>query len=164
MCDAFVGTFMLSSGFGKRLPCLLNWWCSAQRNNVVVYFIMNKAFVWGARTLNGGPESRSSFELPGQRLHRTDAPFRIHLVPHTGCPSHLSFWLSSISFKGLAGTIGHLEAFMSRKTNMFLSSLFILGEEPHTGWRLPLFSVTPCHGKEQQLNPYSKSNWQEKTL
>lgn len=78
-----------------------------------IYFIMNKAFVWGAHILNWCPESKSSFELSGQRHHRTDALLHIHLVSHTGGPPHLSFWLSSVSSEDW--TIGQLKTFMQNR-------------------------------------------------
>lgn len=143
---------MLCSGLESVLPVCWNGGVQLKGTMWWIYFIMNKAFVWGAHILNGGPESRSSFELSGQRHHRTDALFHIHLVPHTGGPSHLSFWLSSDFFKGLAGTIGHLEAFMWRKTNVvFLFLLLTLGEELHRGEGFHLLPWLPATVKNNNF-------------
>lgn len=107
-------TSMLCSVLESVLPVC---WNSVQLKGTMcwIYFNMNKAFVWGAHILNRGPESRSSFELSGQRHHRTDALFRIHLVPHTEGPVTFVLLIVLHFFKGLAATIGQLEAFICKK-------------------------------------------------
>lgn len=134
MSDGFIGT---CSGIDRAQLKGTMWW---------IYFIMNKAFVWAAHILNSSPESSmSSFELSGQRHHRTDA-----LFSHSSCTSHqrpVTFVLLIVLhfFKGLAGTIGHLQAFMLRKkkTSLFLVLLFTLGAKASAG--------SHGHSNEQQL-------------
>ena len=135
------------SGAWKCPPC----WSGVQLKGTMwwIYFIMNKAFVWGARILNGGPESRVRLWTI-----RSKTSQNWRAVSHSSCTSHrrpVTFVLLIVLhfFKGLAGTIGHLEAFMWRKTNVLILALNFRGRTTQ-GWRLPLVCRTPCYSKEKQ--------------
>lgn len=122
------------------LRCPRGWNGGAQLKGTIywIYFIMNKAFVWGAPMLNRGPESRARFELSGQRHHRIHAPFHIHLVPQTGGPSHLSFWLSSVSSKS-AYNHRSSAGFYVQKNKPSFSALYV--EEEEKAWNCDCFHL-----------------------
>lgn len=132
---------------------LLKWWCSAQRNNVVDLLYYEQSLCLRCSHTERG--SRVQEQLWTIRS-KTSQNWRA--VSHSSCTSHrrpVTFVLLIVLhfFKGLAGTIGHLEAFMWRKTNVvFLFLLFSSGEELHRGEGFHLLAWLPATVKNNSWN------------
>lgn len=136
---------------GKCPPCW-KWWYSAQRNNVVDLLYYEQSFCLRCSHTERG--SRVQEKLWTIRS-KTSQNWRS--VSHSSCTSHrrpVTFVLLIVLhfFKGLTWTIGHQEAFMWIKTNVFLFLLFTLGEEQHRGESFHLLAWLPTAVKNNNWN------------
>lgn len=132
-----------------KVSSLLKWWCSAQRNNVVdLLYYEQSLCLRCSHTERGSRVQEQLWTIRSKTSQNRRA------VSYSSCTSHrrpVTFVLLIVYyfFKGLAGTIGHLEAFMwgKNKRCVLILTLHFRGRTTQ-GWKL---SKTPCHSKEQQL-------------
>lgn len=147
------GTPVLCPGLETLSFLFCMKWCfSSQRNNVVdLLYYEQSLCLRCSHTERGSRVQEQLWTIRSKTSQNRRA------VSHSCCTSHrrpVTFVLLIVLhfFKGLAGTIGHLAAFMWRKTDVaFLFWLFTFGEEQHGGKGVHLLAWLPTTARRTTI-------------